>query len=170
MTPHLSHEQLCDILLARSPRALSSDFAALQDHLSICSACATELADLRISLSIFRDASTSYARQQLTHVDTRKFSSLSQGTTFFQPVYRAIAATLLLAATLPFGLHRQPPSPPPSSSATASAPAHTIQSDEALLEEISQELAAPIPSPMRPLADPTASSDATQSTSPKRNN
>ena len=170
MTPHLSHEQLCDIVLARSPHPLSSDFAALQEHLSICPACATELSNLRTSLLLFRDASTSYAQQQLTHLDARKFSSLSRSVTPFHPLYWAIAATLLVAMTLPLGWHRQPPPPPASSSATVVTPVHTTESDEALLEEISQELSAPIPSPMQPLADPTASSAADQSTSPKRNN
>ena len=33
LTPHLTHEQLCDLILACSPHPLSSDFAVLEDHL-----------------------------------------------------------------------------------------------------------------------------------------
>ncbi len=171
---HLSHEQLCDIVLARSPHPLSSDFAALQEHLSLCPACATELSNLRTSLSIFRDASTSFAQQELlrlrtgNRVESRSVHSLRS--TALQPIYwAAAAAALLVAAVLPLSLHRQSPPSPPSAPASA-APAHTTESDEALLNDINQTLSASIPSPMQPLADPTASAAATSSTSAQRKN
>jgi hypothetical protein len=174
MTPHLSHEQLCDIVLARSPHPLSSDFAALQEHLGICPACATELSNLRTSLSIFRDASASFAQQELlrlrtgNRVESRSVHSLRS--TALQPIYwAAAAAALLVAAVLPLSLHRQSPPSSPSTPAVT-APAHTTESDEALLNDINQTLSASIPSPMQPLADPTASAAATTSTSPQRKN
>jgi len=174
MTPHLSHEQLCDVVLARSPHPLSSDFAALQDHLHSCPACATELANLSDSLSLFRDASTAFAHQELTNQratnGVRNTPILPLRSSLLHPAYwAAAAATILKWAALPLSLHRQqPPSTP--TSATVTAPVHTTESDEALLEDINQELSTSIPSPMQPLADPTASSVADQSTSSKRNN
>jgi hypothetical protein len=166
MTPHLTHEQFCDMVLARSPHPLSSDFAALQHHLRACPACAAELANLRASLSLFREATTSYSERQLTRLRTSDTPILSK--TLVQPIYWAAAAVLCIAAVLPITLHRQTPAAPVASTSTTQ-PANPSQSDEALLEEINQEISAPIPSPMQPLADPTASSAATPSTSSPRN-
>jgi hypothetical protein len=44
-----------------------------------------------------------------------------------------------------------------------------MESDEALLADIDQKVSADVPSPMEPLADPTAGSSTT-STSDQRNN
>ncbi|HMH12397.1 MAG TPA: hypothetical protein VK578_04755 [Edaphobacter sp.] len=165
MTPHLTHEQLCDMVLARSPHPLSSDFAALQNHLAACPSCATELANLRTSLALFREASVSYSHQR----QLIQFSNIpARSKTIVQPIYWAAAAILCIAAALPLTLHRQAPSAP-ASSTSVTQPANPLPSDEALLEEINQEISAPIPSPMRPLADPTAGSAATPSTSSQRN-
>jgi hypothetical protein len=166
MTPHLTHEQLCDMILARSPHPLSSDFAALQHHLGACPSCTAELANLRTSLALFREASTSYSRQQLTQLRANKIPAVAK--IAVQPIYWAAAAVLCIAAALPITLHRQAP-PTSASSTAATKPATTSQSDEALLDEINEEISAPIPSPMQPLADPTASSAPTPSTSSQRN-
>jgi hypothetical protein len=167
LTDHLTHEQLCDMLLARSPHPLSSDFAALQQHLSDCPSCTMELANLRTSLSVFRKASNSYSQQQLTQLHINSTPTPSR--TIMHPIYWAAAAALCIAAALPVALHRQSQSAPVSSASTIN-PAPSPQSDEALLEEINQEISAPIPSPMQPLADPTASSATTPSTSPSQRN
>jgi hypothetical protein len=165
MTPHLTHEQLCDMLLARSPHPLSSDFAAMQAHLGTCPACTAELTSLRTSLALFREATVSYSQQHLTPLHANAVPTVPKTAI---PIYWAAAAVLCIAAALPITLHRQTPSAPAASTSTTK-PANLAQSDEALLEEINQELSAPIPSPMRPLADPTASSAATPSTSSQRN-
>ena len=167
MTTHLTHEQLCDMILARSPHPLSSDFAALQQHLAACASCAAELASLRTSLLIFREASISYSEQQLGQLRVNHTPAPHRKTAF-QPIYWAAAAVLCIVAALPITLHRQIPSAP-AAVASPSKPVDTSQSDEALLEEINQELSAPIPSPMQPLADPTASSAQTPSPSSQRN-
>jgi hypothetical protein len=166
MTTHLTHEQLCDMILARSPHPLSSDFAAQQQHLAVCPSCAAELASLRTSLLIFREASVSYSQQQLIQF-RGNHAPTPRRKTAFQPIYWAAAAALCIAAALPITLHRQTPSAPVTAASTTK-PVNTSQSDEALLEEINQELSAPIPSPMQPLADPTASSAPTTSPSSQR--
>jgi hypothetical protein len=170
MTPHLpyhpTHEQLCDMLLARAPHPLSSDYAALQHHLANCPSCTQELASLRKSLSVFRKASTSYAQQQSTQLHVNTTPTLSK--IIVHPIYWAAAAALCIAVALPITLHRQTPNVSVSSASTVQ-PADTSQSDEVLLEEVNHEISAPIPSPMRPLADPTASSATTPSTSSQRN-
>ncbi len=167
LTDHLTHEQLCDMLLARSPHPLSSDFAALQHHLGNCPSCSAELANLRTSISLFRKASISYSQQQLAQL--RVAGTPTPSKTLIQPIYWAAAAALCIAAALPITLHHQAPTAPISPASTIK-PTTASQSDEALLEEINQEISAPIPSPMRPLADPTASSSATSSTSPSQRN
>jgi hypothetical protein len=44
-----------------------------------------------------------------------------------------------------------------------------MESDEALLADIDQKVSADVPSPMAPLADPTAETAPTTSTSNQRN-
>ncbi len=77
MTPHLTHEELCNILLARSPHPLSSDYAAIQNHLSLCPACASELEDLRASVGLLRDATTSYTQQRFSRLSPQTISAIS---------------------------------------------------------------------------------------------
>ena len=112
MTPHLTHEQLCDFVLDLAPHPLSSDFAALQQHLANCPACTAELATLRSSISLFRDASTACARQQLAQFHANN-TLTPRPHAFFHPIYWATAAAMIVAAALPLTLHR-PDQPPPA--------------------------------------------------------
>src|SRR6202035_1223594 len=112
MSPHLTHEQLCDFVLDLAPHPLSSDFAALQQHLASCPACASELADLRGSISLFRDASTACAHQQLAEYHANNVALTPRPHAFFHPIYWATAAAMIVAAALPLTLHR--PSQPTS--------------------------------------------------------
>jgi hypothetical protein len=157
MTPHLTHEQLCDIILAQQPHPLSSDFAALDQHLRACSVCAGELASLRSSLKLFREASSAFARHQFAETHARRTSVLPLPRTFSGPLYWIGAAVLTLAALVPLGIRWSHSDTASIDSATAKT-GPGAESDEALLEEIDQDLSVSVPSPMRPLADPTAGS------------
>ena len=75
MTLHLSHEQLCDLILAdaslqrereswNDPNHLNAESDVVREHLRACLICSAELKSLRDSLSHFREASISYARQE----------------------------------------------------------------------------------------------------------
>lgn len=172
MTPHLTHEQLCDLILARSPHPLSSDYAALEQHLHTCPACTEELTRLSRSLKLFRTASTAYARQQLAEIHAQRASVLPSPRSLTGPLawLTAAAAAFLLAALVPFGMHHRHAATPSEASTTAltqpaSASAQTTESDEALLEEVDQDISSSVPSPMRPLADPTASSTVSRANS-----
>jgi hypothetical protein len=170
MTPHLTHEQLCDFVLDLAPHPLSSDFAVLQQHLAICPACASELANLRGSISLFRDTTIACSRQELAEFHASNTALTPRPHTFFHPIYWATAAAMIFAAALPLTLHRpsQPPSAPVAAATTASP---AVESDEALLDEINQEISAPVPSSMQPLADPTVNSTtAAQTTATQRTN
>jgi len=177
MTLHLSHEQLCDLILADSSLPLEGNSSSdckpesdvVQAHLRACLVCSAELRSLRDSLSHFRDASVSYARQEFAQSYAQRSSIAPPHSYLSQPLYWTAAAVVFVAALFPLSMHRQRPvSPATSTVASASSP--TTESDEALLADIDQKVSADVPSPMAPLADPTAGATSTPSTSNQRNN
>lgn len=167
MTIHLTHEQLCDVLLADSSSPRDSIPTIVQQHLQACLLCSAELESLRSSLSLFHQASTAYAGQVFAQSPMRKGSIAPPERYLTQPLYWATAAVLLVAASFPFTMHRPQPQTPPI---TASLSTHSTESDDALLDDIDQKLSADLPSPMEPLADPAPASSTIESTSALRNN
>ena len=151
MNHHLTTEQLNDLLLSPS----IAPNTQVDRHLRACSACAEELLSLRASLANFRSAATSFAYHQSTLVPrTAAPAPSSRLLSFRAPLSWAAAAAIVVAAVLPASMHRLRPKPSP---APVTVAPHTQQSDEALLEEINQNLSAPVPSAMQPLNDPTGS-------------
>jgi hypothetical protein len=168
MTLHLTHEQLCDVILADSSLPREGTSTIVQDHLRACLHCSAELESLRASLSLFREAATSYAGQQFVR-SCMKTGSIAPPQHFLtQPLYWAAAAVLLVAASFPINLYRQQHHPVPA--ATAVVAPHIAESNEALLEEVDQTLSADVPSPMEPLADPTAGSTSAKPSTYQRKN
>lgn len=171
MTNHLNHEQLCDLLLADrmgSTAACSTEIEQAREHVHDCHICAAELSMLDQSLLLFRSTADAWASHEWHgHQSLLQSSSLRPARTgllgfFARPVIWASAAAIaLFAAALPVTLHYLP-------GAKTNAPmaaihtVNTTQSDEALLEEIDQTLASTVPTPMQPLADPTAGQSNTQ--------
>jgi hypothetical protein len=168
MTLHLTHEQLCDVILADSSLPREGTSAIVQDHLRACLHCSAELENLRTSILLFREASTSYASQQFARSLFKRGSIAPPQHYLTQPLYWAAAAVLLVAASFPLSMYRQQHHPIPA--ATAVVAPHTTESDEALLEDVDQTLSADVPSPMEPLADPTAGSNSADSTAYQRKN
>jgi hypothetical protein len=177
MTPHLTHEQLCDLIIASSGNLQDNESQAaydhlqdhLHDHLHDCLLCASELQTLRASLSLFRQATHSYARQEYARPSLHKASIAPAPGYLSHALYWAAAAAVAVAAILPVTRYRQnSPVPPPSTTALVSP--QTTESDEALLEGIAQDLSTDVPSPMEPLADPTASGAVVQTISYQRKN
>jgi len=80
MTLHLTHEQLCDLILADSLLPLEGnsqdDSDVVHTHLRACLVCSAELRSLRDSLSHFRDASVSYARQEFAQSYAQRSSRM----------------------------------------------------------------------------------------------
>jgi len=180
MTLHLSHEQLCDLILAdlslqpegrswNDPNDLKAESNIVQEHLRACLVCSAELRSLRDSLSHFHDASVSYARQEFAQSYAQRSSIAPPHTFLSQPLYWAAAAVVFVAALFPLSMHRQRPVSP-AASTVASAVLRPTESDEALLADIDQKVSADVPSPMEPLADPTAGATSTTSTSDQRTN
>jgi hypothetical protein len=177
MTLHLTHEQLCDLILADSSLPQEGEFQnaleinddLVHEHLRACLTCSAELRNLRDSLSHFRDASTSYARQQFAQQSYAQRSSIAPPHRYLsQPLYWAAAAIVFVAALFPLSMHRQSAVAPVTATAAATSPQIT-ESDDALLADIDQKVSADVPSPMAPLADPTAGAASTTSTSDQRN-
>jgi hypothetical protein len=166
---HLTHEQLCDLLLADSSLPAEGHSNIVQEHLRACLLCSAELESLRCSLSVFRSASTAYASQQFVPSPMRSESIAPPQHYLSQPLYWAAAAILLVAASFPLSLHWQR-AQAPAATAIVSQHAAEPESDDALLEDIDQNLSANVPSPMEPLADPTADAATTESTSTQRKN
>ena len=172
MTLHLTHEQLCDLILADSSLPLEGEFQndfksdsdVIHAHLRACLICSAELKSLRDSLSHFRDASTSYARQEFAQSYAQRSSIAPPHSYLSQPLYWTAAAVVFVAALFPLSMHRQRPISSVTATA-ASASTQTTESDEALLADIEQKVSADVPTPMAPLADPTAGAGSATSTS-----
>jgi len=169
LTHHLTHEQLCDVLLASPSEQDSAAIEAADDHLRNCLTCSSELASLRDSLTLFRQAAGSYAAQTYSRPAMRR-SSIAPAPGFrSHMLYWATAAALAIAVALPLSLrHQQTPAPQPAAAAIVNT--HSTESDEALLDGIAQDLSADVPAAMHPLADPTASTTASPSTPEQRKN
>src|SRR5882757_5120326 len=167
MTLHLSHEQLCDLILADmslQPEGepwndLQAESDVVQEHLRACLICSAELRSLRDSLCHFRDASVSYAPQEFAQSYAQRASIAPPHSYLSQPLYWTAAAVVFVAALFPLSMHREHPAPPAAQTTASSL--QTPESDEALLADIDQKLSADVPAPMAPLADPTAGAIST---------
>lgn len=176
MTLHLTHEQLCDLILADSAlqaeggssKDRNPDSDVIEAHLRACLICSAELKSLLDSLAHFRDASVSYARQEFAQSYARRSSIAPPHSYLSQPLYWTAAVVVFVAALFPLSMHRQRPIYHGATTIAASSP-QTTESDAALLADIDQEISADVPAPMQPLADPTAETVSVTSTSDLRN-
>lgn len=177
MTLHLTHEQLCDLILAERSLPLEDESMddrkpgsdVVQAHLRACPLCSAELTSLRDSLSHFHDASVSYARQQFAQSYAHRSSIAPPHSYLSQPLYWTAAAVVFVAALFPLSMHRQRPITHSVTKTTLSS-SQTTESDAALLADIDQEISADVPAPMQPLADPTAGATSATSASDQRSN
>jgi len=176
---HLTHEQLSDVLLedASTLELSASANDAVHEHLSTCLICSGELASLRQAFSSFRDTSIALASRELLRASLHPATPdpAAKRNFFHQPGYWAagVAAALLLAV-LPLGMHHPQPTPatPAVTTQAQQQPARTVQSlesDEALLNDINQQLSASVPTSMQPLED-TSTSASNSPTTTQRNN
>src|ERR1700730_14718023 len=137
MTLHLTHEQLCDLILADSSLPLEgksqNDSDVVQAHLRACRVCSAELRSLRDSLSHFRDASVSYARHEFAQSYAQRSSIVPPHSYLSQPLYWTAAAVIFVAALFPLSMHRQRATAPMIRTIATSSPLQTTESDEALL-------------------------------------
>jgi hypothetical protein len=164
---HLTEDQFGELLAASSQTALGASRA--QAHLLSCEQCAGELASLRQSLSLFRQASTTYANNELRQLPQMPIPA--RPPLLFpvqaQAYWAFAAAAIFLVALLPMQSFRQH-ALQPQQTVTASGSSVSAESDDALLKDISQEVSVSVPAPMQALADPTAGIPAPVQTSDQR--
>jgi hypothetical protein len=155
-TKHLTSEQM-DLMLYAGPEETDREAA---EHAQTCAFCKAELNELQQSLGSFRSVTTEISeRAALSRPRTNLLPARpvwSRDPFRATPAYFALAASLTVAAVLvPFVRHSpevQTPVPPKAQMA------HSVESDDALLRDIDQQLDASVPSAMEPLADPAMNS------------
>jgi hypothetical protein len=167
-TGHLTEDQFGE-LLAMPTRAADSAPGPTEAHLLACEQCTTELTGLRESLSLFRVASNAHADSELRRMPQVTLGARGALSPAIVPTWWMAAAAIILAAILPMqSLRQHSVRPAPAVSATVSD--SSVESDEALLEDVDRATSASVPAPMQALADPTdgISSSAINSTSRRK--
>jgi anti-sigma factor RsiW len=163
-TAHLTEEQF-DQLLGSSNETACPDNDLVEAHLLSCESCSAELASLRESISLFREASNAYANAQLMRQPNWILPTRPNRSRAFVPLYWAAATAIFLTALLPLQMLRRhtSPAPQPEAATAFSVADRSAQSDEALLEDVNSEVSASVPTSMQALADPTADASALNS-------
>ncbi|CAN5449144.1 hypothetical protein BH10ACI4_BH10ACI4_29460 [soil metagenome] len=195
---HLSHEQICDLLLsdrlAPATVAVDATQELHQEHLQGCLICASELELLRGSVASFRTASVAVADRAMARRPMQAaFQAMDakRSQRHLTPAFFWAATALIFTAAIPLGLFHTNLNPflkheaavvatnntSTSTSANTIASNASLESDEALLESINQDLSASVPSPMQALAGPASTqsssltnSQTTSSQQTQRNN
>lgn len=170
MTPHLTHQQLCDLLLDPPTEQNEAHASQAQDHLRDCYACSAELATLTACLTGYRNTAHAIAQRDFTALPRTAPAPLLGQRSLLHPVYWAIAATALVIAILPLTAPRHDSLVQPQSTAVVTPATASSESDAALLEDINQDLSTSIPPSMQPLADPTANSSSNIDSTTQRTN
>jgi len=159
---HLTAEEIDGLL----DESLTADGAAA--HMRSCVACAGEVAAMREALGCFRQAMTGAAEAEVRRWEPVEPAMLWKGNgrglkRFWpMPAYFALAATVVLAAVL-IPLERpivRPAVVPVVETVAPHAASPASQdSDDALLEEIDQQVSASVPSALEPLEYPADAAD-----------
>jgi hypothetical protein len=168
MSQHLTHDQLCDLLIAEPAPGLqeSGRLDMLREHVRECELCSSELASLSNSLDDFRSTTTAWAAHAWTHQTSGASAvrSTPRVRVLTLPALWTAAAAMAVAVAITLSTHQNKPAPATTHTtaansaqpAVAATQTPTIASDEALLEDIDATLSSSVPSPMQPLDDPTA--------------
>src|SRR5208283_2397975 len=170
---HLTGEQFGE-LMAGTTEAVGGELALAEAHLQACEQCAAELASLREAITLFREASSAYANEELRRRPRWILPERRSYSRSLMPAYWVAAAAMFLTALFPLQVLRRHNAHPQATAVVASStPASTAQSDEALLEDVNSEISASVPTSMQALADPsddasTASISTSDSTSNQR--
>lgn len=161
-TPHLSEAQFGE-LLAASAKSADSVLTPAEAHALTCDQCAAELASLRESLALFREATTSFAIGQLRQMPPVMLPARRVVSPALRSIVLACAAALVLAAFVPVQVMHQRSQEAARRAASANAAPriqhYAAESNEALLDDVDQAASASVPDAMQPLANPAATND-----------
>ncbi len=146
---HLTEEQIYELL------DQPNEAGQAQQHLASCQPCAKEFAAVRESLEGFRLAANGLAEERFSPVLAVRGGLLSgmRQSLVAWPMGLA-AAGVLLAASVTM-VHRAGPTVPVNTASVTAAP---LESDEALLDGINQDLSTSVPPSLEPLSVASAES------------
>ena len=151
---HLTGEQFGE-LMAQSTETAGAESTPAEAHVKACEQCSAELASLREAITLFREASSAYADEELRKRPRWEIPTRRVFTHRLVPAYWVAAAAMFLTALFPLQVLRRHNAQPQATAVVASnTPASTTQSDEALLEDVNSEISASVPTSMQALADP----------------
>jgi hypothetical protein len=151
---HLTGEEFGE-LMTRPAETAEAESTPAEAHVRVCEQCATELASLREAITLFREASSTYADEELRKMPRWEIPTRRVFTHRLVPAYWVAAAAMFLTALFPLQVLRRHNAQPQATAVVASnTPASTAQSDEALLDDVNSEISASVPTSMQALADP----------------
>lgn len=160
--PHLSEAQFGE-LLAAPAKASDSALTPAEAHVLTCEQCAAELASLRESIGLFREATTSFAVDQLRQMPPVALPARPAVSPALRSMVLACAAALVLAAFVPMQvLHQRSQEAArraASTNNTSRIQHYATESNEALLDDVDQAASGSVPDAMQPLANPAATND-----------
>ena len=113
-------------------------------HLAQCSSCFAEVEQMERGVALFRESATAWSAENLA-ARPLKVPALAPRHTPMHPWAWAMAAILFLLALLPFAYRR--PHTVTQQAARVAAP----MSDDALLQQVDEEVSVDVPSSMEPL-------------------
>jgi len=157
---HLTEDQFGELFLGSG-----HDSSTAEAHVLICEKCAAELASLRESVSMFRQASSIHAENELRRMP--QIAVRRRAVPFFEPAYMVAAAALFLAALLPMQALRHYALQPAPAVATVAA-TQPAESDQALLDDVDREISVSVPTSMQALADPSTDDTAVQTSTQRK--
>jgi anti-sigma factor RsiW len=165
---HLTGEQFCE-LMAGYTKAAGAESTPAEAHVKACEQCSAELASLREAVTLFREASSAYADEELRSRPRWEIPARRVFTHRLVPAYWVAAAAMFLTALLPLQVLRRHSVAPLATVATSTTDGvadRSAQSDEALLEDVNSEISASVPTSMQALADPSNDETVADNESP----
>jgi hypothetical protein len=150
MNSHLSSEQFDGVLSGRPAQDAKL-------HLNGCAQCAGELARLREAFGDFRETASLVADKH------RLLAVISTPRRVPRMTWGLAAAVLFVSFAAPFAVHRRPATPVVGPAAQAPV----AMSDEALLDNVQNDLSSSVPESLQPLAG--TSTNSTDTTPAKEN-
>ena len=168
---HLTEAEFAEIISGSTGTA-GFALTAAEEHALLCEQCTAELAALRESLDLFREASAAYANAELRRIPAVKLPRRRVLPFPLRPVYLAAAAALVLASVIPMQLLHQRSQKivrqAASASTATSVERYATESNEALLDDVDRAASASVPESMQALADPMGANDLSVQTSKQR--
>jgi len=160
----LTTDQFADLLISDDPNLLS--FASRKRHLQQCAACQAEYGRLEALIGGLRDSAT--VQSAAAQRRAQALPAIPRSHSTRKAVWSFATAALAVIVALPFALHQRAAEPVNPVAAQSVRPAGQAEappaiSDEALLDGISLDLSASVPTSLAPLDNPSNTSTSTDS-------